>query len=76
MSAETKLMPRPPARVVRRNTNLSLPGALYSSIAAMRSSCAVPPSILQYPALNQHLQMPLKAGSTMLAELAVVLQNV
>ncbi len=38
MSAVTRLIPRPPARVVRRKTNFSLPGALYSSIAVIRSS--------------------------------------
>jgi hypothetical protein len=48
MSAETKLIPRPPARVVSRKTNFSLPGALYSSMAEIRSSCAVLPSMRQY----------------------------
>lgn len=48
MSAVTKLMPRPPALVVSRNTNFSEPGALYSSMALIRSSCAVLPSIRQY----------------------------
>lgn len=48
MSAVTRLMPKPPARVVRRKMNFSLSGLLYSSMATIRSSCAVPPSIRQY----------------------------
>jgi hypothetical protein len=47
-SAVVRLMPNPPARVVSRNMNLSEPGLLYSSMATIRSSCAVPPSIRQY----------------------------
>jgi hypothetical protein len=50
MSADVKLIPRPPALVVRRNMNLSLSGLLYSSIATIRSSWAVLPSIRQYSA--------------------------
>jgi hypothetical protein len=48
ISAVVKLIPSPPARVVSKNRNFSLSGLLYSSIARMRSSCAVLPSILQY----------------------------
>lgn len=56
MSAEVRLIPRPPARVVRRNTNFSESGLLYASIASMRSSCAVPPSSRQYSARGQSAQ--------------------
>jgi hypothetical protein len=52
-SAVTRLMPRPPARVVRRKANFSESGALYSSMAEMRSSCAVFPSIRQYSARGE-----------------------
>lgn len=48
MSAVVKLMPKPPARVVSKKMNFSLPGLLYSSMATIRSSCAVLPSIRQY----------------------------
>lgn len=48
MSAVVKLIPRPPARVVNRKMNFSLSGLLYSSMATIRSSCAVLPSIRQY----------------------------
>jgi hypothetical protein len=48
MPAVVKLIPRPPAFVVRRNMNFSLLGLLYSPIAMMRSSWAVLPSIRQY----------------------------
>jgi hypothetical protein len=38
ISAVVKLIPRPPARVVSKKMNFSLPGLLYSSIARIRSS--------------------------------------
>ena len=44
MSAVYRLMPRPPARVDRRNTNFSLPSRLYSSIWLSRSSPLVLPA--------------------------------
>ena len=45
-------MPSPPARVVSKKINFSLPGLLYSSMAAIRSSWAVPPSMRQYSTRN------------------------
>jgi len=38
ISAVVKLIPSPPARVVSKKMNFSLPGLLYSSIAVIRSS--------------------------------------
>lgn len=48
MSAVVRLIPKPPALVVSKKMNFSLPGLLYSSMASIRSSWAVPPSIRQY----------------------------
>src|SRR6267154_6741226 len=57
MSAVVKLIPRPPARVVNRKMNFSLPGLLYSSIASIRLLCAVLPSIRQYSAQRTRSQL-------------------
>jgi len=48
VSAVTRLIPSPPARVDNRNTNFSDPGALYESIMSSRSSPLVLPSMRQY----------------------------
>lgn len=48
VSAVARLMPRPPARVLRRKRNLVLPSLLNSSICASRSSLDVEPSSRQY----------------------------
>lgn len=53
ISAVVKLIPSPPARVVSKKMNFSESGLLYSSIAIIRSSCAVPPSIRQYSELKK-----------------------
>ncbi len=47
VSAVARLMPSPPARVERRNTNFSEPGALNASMDASRSSPLVLPSMRQ-----------------------------
>ena len=48
VSAVAKLIPKPPARVDKRNTNFSEFGLLYSSIESSRIWPSVLPSILQY----------------------------
>lgn len=48
MSAVQRLIPRPPARVVNKNINLELFGALNCSIYNTLSSESVCPSIRQY----------------------------
>ena len=47
-SAVAKLIPKPPALVLRKKRNLSLPGALNSFIDAILSSWGVCPSNRQY----------------------------
>jgi hypothetical protein len=57
--------------------NFSLPGLLYSSIAAIRSSCAVLPSILQYSAkMVNGCEAVSDTIRTVATEQAVVLQNI
>ena len=57
--------------------NFSVPGLLYSSIAAIRSSCAVPPSILQYSTkMINGCQIFSDTIHTVTAEQAVVFQNI
>ena len=66
-SAVTKLIPKPPARVVSKNANFSDPGALYSSIAVIRSSWLVPPSIREYSETTQaHPRSKKKVSKTCL----------
>jgi hypothetical protein len=80
MSAVVKLIPRPPALVVRRNINFSLSGLLYSSIAIMRSSWAVLPSIRQYSSQRERQFRDERRHHegilTILTEETVVLENV
>jgi hypothetical protein len=57
--------------------NFSVPGLLYSSIAAIRSSCAVEPSILQYSTkVINGCEILSDAIRTVATEQAVVLQNI
>lgn len=78
MSAVVRLIPRPPALVVRRKMNFSEPGLLYSSIALIRSSCAVPPSIRQYS--GKSMKCRKKASRikslTVTPEQAIIFENI
>ena len=57
--------------------NFSLPGLLYSSMAVLRSSWAVPPSIRQYSATGVSYVIAAEQGKhTVTAEEAVVLKDV
>ena len=76
MSAVVRLIPSPPARVVRRKINRSLPGLLYSSIATIRSSWGVLPSIRQYSTSISTSKRTQVIGHTVASKETIVLQDV
>ena len=58
VSAENRLMPRPPARVESMKRNLIESGALNSAIISSRSAVFVVPSSRQYSCLRKSAKRP------------------
>mmetsp|Transcript_20271 Transcript_20271/g.60551 ORF Transcript_20271/g.60551 Transcript_20271/m.60551 type:complete len:303 (-) Transcript_20271:1253-2161(-) len=69
VSAVWRLMPRPPARVERRNTKCWEPGALKASMDSSRSSWGVLPSTRQYA----YARMRMK--SSKMSSIRVICEN-
>lgn len=75
ISAVVKLIPRPPADVVSKNMNFSLLGLLYSSIAEIRSSSAVP-AVVSIVSITKRGGGGGIEKSTILSKKIAILQNV